>query len=215
MYHSPTYRLKLYRNFKSLHSSDHYGIVRFYEQHEEALYALDLEQYLDCTLAYTTSLFETGDLRRHNVMCDHLIQLVINENIYTWGGEDLFEQLLYKKALASSQLDELPVAIHVLRQLRNIAPSHHGARCLLLDCLLRQMPPTRRRLRAFALLSFLLAALSAGVLGLVVQPFFDAYVPAATFVCAALTLLGGGLLLGGELWYRLRCAREVNPVAAS
>jgi hypothetical protein len=205
MYHSPTYRLKVYRNFKSLRSNDYYGIVRYFEQHEEALYALELESYLDCALAYTTALFETNDWGRHNVMCDHLLQLIMAESIYTWGGEDLFTELLYKKALALSRSEAHQEAVHVLKQLRRIAPEHPETRQLLIQTLRIMMPPVRRRVRAIALLLLLLSAISTGITGIVIQPFFEAYSQLSVFLSAGLFGIGITTLIGGEWWYLRRC----------
>jgi hypothetical protein len=207
MYHSPTYRLKLYRNFKSLSPGDYYGVVRFFEAHEEALYALDTEAYLDCALGYTNALFETDDYRRHNVMCDHLIQLIMAERINTWGGEDLFAQLLHKKAQALHRLEAWPEAIHVLRQLRKIEPDNPEVTLLLKQTLHEMMPPVRRRLRAWALLLLFVSAVAMGISGLIVQSFYEAWGPLSVWVSSGLFIVGLLTLCVGEGWYYLRCER--------
>jgi hypothetical protein len=207
MYYSPTYRLGLYRNFKSLAPGDFYGVVRFFEAHEEALFALDTEAYLDCALGYTNALFETDDYRRHNVMCDHLIQLIMAEGIYSWGGEDLFSQLLHKKAQALYRLESWPEAIHVLRQLRKIEPDNPEVTALLKETLLELMPPVRRRLRAVALLLLFVSAIAMGASGLIVQSFFEVWGPLSAGVSAGLFVMGLLILCVGEGWYYFRCKR--------
>lgn len=207
MYVSPTYRLKLYRNFKALEVNDFYGVVRYYEQHEEALHSLDLEEYLDCTLTYTNALYETADYARHNVMCDHLLELVMAEGLDHWGGEDLFTQLLLRKSLAFYHHGDFAKATHVLRQLVRIQPNDAVARHLYLRCLLRQRPNALLRVRAVALLLILVSAVSIGLVGVVVQSFFPNWFVAGWWLAGGLLGAGLCLLLGGETWHWWHCQR--------
>jgi hypothetical protein len=207
MYLSPTYRLKLYRNFKALEVNDFYGVVRYYEQHEEALHALEMEEYLDCTLTYANALYETADYARHNVMCDHLLELTMAEGLDRWGGEDLFSQLLLRKSLALYHSGDLPQATHILRQLVRIRPDDAVARHLYLNCLLRQRPKVLLYVRAVALLLILVAAVGVGLVGVVVQAFFPDWFVVGWWLSGGLLALGLGLLLGGELWHFWRCQR--------
>jgi tetratricopeptide (TPR) repeat protein len=210
MYISPAYRLRLYRNFKALEINDYYSIVRYYEQHEEGLHTLDLEEYLDCTLAYTNALFETADYGRHNVMSDHLIELVMAENIHQWGGEDLYTYLLFKKALALSHLGDLPRTIHILRQLIKINPNDLVARRTLFACLQRERPPRRMYIRAISLVLMLIAALATGISGVIVQPFFPYWFDTSMWACGAVLTLGLLILLLGEGWHSWCSWREVR-----
>jgi hypothetical protein len=204
MFLSPAHRLKLYRNLKALSAQDPYSVVRFYEENEEAFGALYPEEYLDCTLDYTVALFQTNDYTRHIVMCDHLIEYVMTENLDHWGGEDQFTYLLWSKSQSLYYLHDYAKAAKVLHDLVRIDPDRREAKELRLLCMLKQKPPYRQKIRAVALLLLLLAAISAGLAGLVFQAWFPDWQPIASWT--ALSLLGTGmtLLLGVEVWHYVR-----------
>jgi hypothetical protein len=204
----PAYRLKLYRNFKALDAHDFHGIVRYYERFEDGLRTLDFEEYVDCTLAYTHALFETANYGQHVVMCDHLLELVIMHNIDSWGGEDIYAQLLLKKAASLYHLHEFARAEHITRELIKLHPQHRLATRLLSACLLRQRPLWLTRVRAAAVLFVLLSAFAIMLELLVVRPFFIDWYSWAQVGHYTLLGIGLGALLVGESLHTVRCYRE-------
>ncbi len=197
----PANRLRLYRNFKAIEASDFHGLVRYYERFEDGIGALDFEEWLDCTLAYTEALFETGNHGKHLVMCDHLLETLIMHNIDSWGGEDLFARTLFKKAASLYQIQEYAKAEHVLRELIKIYPDERVAIHFLQRCLLRQRPVWLFRTRAVAVGILLFAALFIAFEIFVINPFFEAYTVSAQW-------LHNGLLIAGILL--LACAESLH-----
>lgn len=163
MYFLPAERLRLYRNFKSIEVNDFHGLIRFYEQNEDGIRALDFDQYLDCTLAYSNSLFEAGDYGKFLVMCDHLLELVIMQNVDHWEGEDLYHGLLFKKSAGLYHMEEYEKSVRILRELIKIYPHDRLAAVYLNKALLNQKPGWLLKARAatvaFALLAMLVIAL--------------------------------------------------------
>lgn len=212
MYISPAYRLKLYRNFKAIDVKDPYGIIRYYEQYEDELHALEPDEYLDCTLIYTEALFETDDFARHVVMCDHLIELVMAEGIYYWGGEDLFTQLLFKKGKSFYCAGELKAAEAVLTALVKIKPDDEPAKMLLVQSLQKQFTPGRKKNRAVALLLLMISAIFAGATGFVVQPFYPEWLDTATKLTIAFFFAGTGLLAFTEIIHIAQCRQIVRQM---
>jgi tetratricopeptide (TPR) repeat protein len=209
----PAYRLKLYRNFKAIDAADYHGIARYYERFEEAMATLDAEEYFDCTLAYTHALFETGNYAQHVVMCDHLLEIVIMQNIERWGGEDIYARLLFRKAAALFHLQEYPKSEHILRELLKLSPLDQPALYMLRKCLIRQNTTVLMRTRAAAVALTFLAAAAVAVELLIVRPFFLDYYEKALLVHNV--LLGAGLLVlaGGESWQFWRCHRQAIAFA--
>ncbi len=210
----PSNRLRLYREFKAIDANDYYGIVRYYEQHEDGIRAFELEEYLDCTLAYTNALFETGSHSKHIVMCDHLLEIVIMQNIETWGGEDLYERLLFKKAASLFQLHEYPKAEHVLRELVKIYPEEKLSRRFLEKCLLRQKTAWLTKTRAAFVGFLLLAAVVIAVEFFVVEPFFPGWLFGFQIAHNILLFSGIGSLAVGESLHAWRCRRAVAKFVA-
>ena len=212
MYTSPTHLLKLYRNFKAIDLRDPYGIIRYYERYEEGLSGLALQEYLECAITYTNALLETDDFARHIVMCDYLIELVMVENVHHWGGEDIFCRLLFDKSTALYHNGDPNAAIGVLNALLKIDPGHVRGADFLMHCLQQEKTPIRQKSRALALLLFLISALSAGTMGLAVQPFRPDWQDSATKI--TMSLFGSGLLLYlyGELRHYLQCRAVVQQL---
>ena len=197
MYYQPAQQLKLYRNFKSLRVNDFHGIVRYYEEFEEGIRALDFDEYFDCTYAYTAALFETADYGKHVVMCDHLLEIIIMENVDTWAGEDVYAQVLFKKAASLHQLREDAAAEHLLRELLKLHPDDRLARHTLQANLLRRRPRWLLQTRAAALVALLLGALAV----------------AARSDLDRRLLGGAALLAAGELAHYWRCRHDVRVFA--
>lgn len=209
----PAHRLRLYRNFKSLEGNDLYGIIRFYEQFEDGIRTLDFEEYFDCTLAYTNALFQTGDHGKHLVMCDHLLEVIIMQNIDTWGGEDIYNQTLFRKASSLFYLHEYAKAEHVLRELVKIRPADKLPCRFLEKCLVRQKPAWLMKTRAATVAIVLFTAAVIAVELFVVTPFFESWVPA--FQTAHLVLMGLGIFVfvAGEVFHALRCHYSASSFA--
>jgi uncharacterized protein YggL (DUF469 family) len=212
VYFLPGHQLRLYRNFKAIESDDFHGVIRFYEQNEEAIEALDLDEYLDCCLSYTLALFEATDYGKATVMCDHLIEMTIEHNITNWGGEDLFEKLLLLKAQAQYKMEEDKRAIHTLSELLKINPRHLVARTLLRLILLRQQPVWLIRYRAAAVF-FMLSAVLVIAFEIFGARLFPSIYPYLVKAHNTIIATGVSLLLLGEarhLWLAERYIKGLS-----
>jgi hypothetical protein len=198
MHFLPANRLRLYRNFKALEATDFYGIIRFYERFEEGVRALELEAFFECTIAYINALFETGQYGKHIVMCDFLLELIIQHNIDRWGGEDIFTKILFDKAVSHVYQREYASAAHVTRELLKIQPQDVSSARLLKKSLLRQKPIWLMRARAFFMLFIFLSAATVAVQIFVIQTFFSDYNLAAEYAYYLLLGIGLAILLIAE-----------------
>lgn len=204
MYFLPAERLRLYRNFKAIETNDFHGITRFYEQNEDGIRALDFDEYLDCTLIYTNALFETAEHGKHLVMCDHLLELVIIQNVETWGGEDLYHQLLFKKAASLFHLQDYKSAERILREIIKIYPGDGLAQLYLNKSLLRQRPDWLFQLRKTGVVFALSAAAMIAVELFVAPRFFPEWVQALRLTRTTLIGLSLAALSLGEAGHALR-----------
>lgn len=209
MHFLPANRLRIYRNFKAIEATDFYEIVRFYERHEPEIHALEEDRFLECTLAYTNALFETGQYAKHLVMCDFLLEQIIRLNYDTWDGVDLFTKILFDKGVSLIYRHEYSQAAHVCRELLKIEPKNQHCARLLKKALLRQKPYWLRRARAFSVLLILLSAFTAGVHVLVLMPFFPEFIKLGQYSQYALLGAGLALLFLGEAAHYFSCQFQV------
>lgn len=205
----PANRLRLYRDFKALDANDFHGIVRYFEQYEEGIRALDFDEYFECTLAYTNAIFETGFHGKHLVMCDHLLEIIIMQNIESWGGEDLYTRVLFRKATSLYYLQEYPKAEHVLRELVKIDPADPLPRRFLEKCLLRQKPAWLMKARAACVAFSLIAAAVIFVELFVVKHFFATWLMPMQIAHNLLLGAGVGFFVVGEFLHAWRCRMAV------
>ncbi len=214
MHYFPAQRLKLYRNFKSLKVDDFYGVVRYYEEFEEGIRVLDFDEYFDCTFTYANSLCQTGQYGKHVVMCDHLLELVIMENVETWGGGNVYAEILFKKATSLLYLREDSQAEHVLRELLKLYPDDQPTLRALRGCLLRSRPPWLLQTRAIAVAFLLLTAISIAAELFIINPFFSDYNTLSRHVNNFMMVAGAMVLVIGECLHLGRSYRGVSKFAS-
>jgi hypothetical protein len=191
MYLQNTDLLKIYRVFKSLDSADPLSIVRFYEKNEKALSELSFDQFFNCLAVYVDALFNAEMYRQHIVMCDHLLQLIISENVRTHNGTDVYQHTLLRKACSHNLIGELDTAHRVIEELIKINPEHKEARHVLATMLMQEQPKWHQNWTATAILSILSASILITLGGI-------AYIFKFTF-SSQLVTVGLGLMAGAVL----------------
>ncbi|MDO8367301.1 MAG: hypothetical protein Q7T20_10915 [Saprospiraceae bacterium] len=205
MYFLPAEQLRLYRNFKSIEVNDFHGLIRYYEQNEDGIRALDFDEYLDCTLTYTNALFESADYGKHLVMSDHLLELVIMQNIDHWCGEDLYHRLLFKKSASLYHLQEFAKSERILREIIKIYPQDHLAALYLNKALLFQKPRWLFRARAATVAFALIAVVVIALEILAVPKFYPELLQPMQVGHNLLIGLSLASLSVGEASHALRC----------
>lgn len=210
MYILPTERLRLYRNFKSIEVNDFHGLIRYYEQHEDGIRSLDFDDYLDCTLAYNNALFEAANHGKHLVMCDHLLELVIMQNVDQWDGQDLYHRLLFKKSASLYHLHEYGKSERILREIVNIYPQDRLAALYLNKVLMLQKPHWLFRARAITVAFALMAVVIIALEILAVPTFFPSLLQPMQIAHNLLIALSLASLSVGEAWHALRCRYQTR-----
>jgi tetratricopeptide (TPR) repeat protein len=211
MYFLPGHQLRLYRNFKAIEPNDFNAVIRFYEQNEEGIEALDLEEFLDCCFSYAMALVEAMEYGKAIVMFDHLLELTISQNIDNWGGEDLFEKLLLLKAQTQYKISKDRSAIHTLSELLKINPKHKIAPSLLRIILLRQKPVWLIRFRATAI-CFMFGAVLLIAFEIFGAQLFPSIYPELVFAHNSMIASGVALVLIGELRHLWLTERQINAL---
>lgn len=205
----PTIYTRLYRDFLAIEPKNYHAIIRYYEQWEAQIAKLDDNQHYELLIAFTNALFEVGAYRQFLVVVDQTILVSLDESFHKEETfkQQLFEQLLFRKAAAFIQVIEPAKAEHVVRELLRINPKHPLAPLLLRKTLRQQNTSINTITRAIAILMFGLSALIILVEVLVIRSFYDMYT-ARVELSRNLIFLGGLLVLGvGEALTHWRAYR--------
>ncbi len=197
-----TYHSLLYRNFKAIAKDNFREIVRFFEANERKIRYLEFDEYFDLRAAYVNALFETGCYKKHLLMVDLVIEMVISHNIGDYNGEDIYRQMLFRKAASLYNLYDFDKSVYILRQLIRIDPDDKYATQLLTACQRKQPSYLLGISRAASIFLFLATAVIIFVEVMAVRPFFDAYTADIETVRNVSFLSGLFSLLSGFLYHR-------------
>ncbi|WP_238750853.1 hypothetical protein [Neolewinella maritima] len=213
----PRHYSKLYRELRAVEPGDYHRIIRMYEEQEQAIGRLDVEEHFELTVHYVDALFETGAYREHQLMVDLVIHASIRHDIRYMPGrqEKVFEQQLFRKAASAFRIGEYATAEHVLRELIRMHPEEPVYARFLRTTLFRQQQPTLQFGRAACIFCLLLTALVVTINLLVVQNFYPAYGPLMSWVCIDIFLVGMLALAGAYGLAYYRCRREATQFRAA
>lgn len=205
-----TYHSKTFRDFKEIDATNYRRIIHFYEGKEDTIRRLDFEEYFEMLLAYINSLFEVGFHQKHLLMVDVAIEEVIVQNVESPPGENLYEQLLFRKAASHFQCTQYEPCHYILMQLIRIDPYHADAISFLKKCLRRMEPTFLERAKATAIFLFLLAALVIAIEVLLVRPFYEMHADLVERSRNTIFGIGCLSLVGGLLLHRFRVEQRVE-----
>jgi len=173
---SSRYHSQLYRQLREVDPRDRQRVIRVYEEKEREIGHLGVEEYFDLTVSYAEALFATGAYRQHLLMIDPIIQVSITHNM-TGATEvegDVFEHLLFRKAVSAYRLRNFDLAAHVARELVRINPGRELYVRFLRIIYFHKQNTTLQFGRGGFIFCVLLAAATITLQWLLVRPFFPA-----------------------------------------
>mgnify|MGYP001546090202 CR=1 FL=1 len=205
-----TYHSLLYRNFKEIAADNFRQIIRFYEENEKKIRFLHFEEYFDLQAAYVNALFEIGAYKKYLLGVDQVIEMTITHNIRQHHGEDVFRQLLFRKAASLYNLHDFDKSRYILCELIKIDKNDKFAIQLLTACLRKQPSNWLRVFRAVSIFLFLATALIIFIEVMAIRPFFENYSSDIELI-RNISFVSGLLVLGtGVLYHRLHADYKVS-----
>ncbi len=195
-----TYHSKVYQDFMEIQNEEYRTIIRFFEEYQNEINQLDVEEYFELTMAYTKALFEVGAYNSFLNIVDEAIAATIDHNIQFYKGEDIYQELLFRKAAAHYNLHNYEESKYILRELIKIDPWNQISVRFLKKCLRSQQPAYIRSARAGIVALFMLAALVIAVEILILRPVFPEYVTVVENTRNIIFLSGIGLLIAVEAY---------------
>lgn len=198
---SPRHHSQLYRQLRDVDPRDAQRIIRMYEEREREIGRLDVEEHFDLTVYYADALFSTGAYRQHLLMVDLVIQASMAHNLSDVTGieGDIFEHLLFRKAVSAYRLRNYELAIHVGQELVRINPNREMYVRFLRIVHFRAQGKLLQFGRGGFIFCILLAAAGVTLQLLVVRPFFAHLEDSLGLLILCFFVLGVLLLLGSYL----------------
>ncbi len=199
----------IYTHYFRLGDSAFRDKVRFYEDHPEEISTLHFDEKLEMDLDYLLCLFEIGRYERYLSKVDACIELVISENVYEFRDEDVFQELLFKKAASYFQLNNFEKCKSILKQLIKINPSNPVYIGLYTICKRKTENDIYLTVKALAIAS-LLIVLGITLANIILEPFLAYYLKPFILLRSLLLVFAFGCLIGLEIVFQHKIYKETG-----
>ena len=110
----------IYNDFLLIDQRSYQEQIRYYEMNKVEIHRLPEEYQILIECRYTLALYEVEDYYGFLTKAERLIRQVIMENIYQIDGKDIYQELLYRKAMATHRLLDYYKADHIFSELVKI-----------------------------------------------------------------------------------------------
>ena len=184
--------------------------VRFYESNKTQINYLNYEERVDVDLDYVLCLFEIGKYHKFLSKADALIEVVITDNIFTYNGLNIYNDLLFKKAACLFNTGQYIKSEKVLKSIVKLDPENTTARALFAKCKRKQGRDWYESAKAMAVVMLISAVAVALIEILIIRPFYDELVPTFQMLKVTAFILGIISLIGNELYLRYVIGEEIG-----
>lgn len=184
--------------------------VRFYEENRTQVGFLTYEERIDVDLDYLICLFEIGKYHKFLSKVDPLIETVIMDNIFTYNGSNIYNELLFKKAACLFNTGQFAKADSILKSIAKLEPDNTVARSLYGKCKRKQERDWYETVKAVAVVMLLSAVLISIMDLLIVRPFFHELTSTFASLKVITAILGVVALVGNEAYLNYVVGKEIG-----
>ncbi|MFZ1750281.1 MAG: hypothetical protein WAU01_08825 [Saprospiraceae bacterium] len=183
--------------------------VRYYEENPDEIAALYFDDRLDIDFDYLYCLFEVGRYERFLSKVDPFIELIVVENIYEFRNENIYHELLFRKAACLYQMKQFSKSEEILRQLTRMNRQNPLFIGLYTICKRKIENDIFTTIKALAMAAILIV-IGITVARIFLEPFFDVYM--ASFLILRSVLIGFAVccLLGLEVAFQFKIRQETG-----
>lgn len=183
----------VYLEYQDIDAGAYQEKIRYFERNKKAIKTLSYELRLEMSLEYVVALFEVGEYYQYLKHVDKLLARVIEENVFSVDGDDIYQELLYRKAASLHNTLDYYGSEHVLSELCRIDDDNSIYKRTYLKNISDRLRSQGQKARGFTIAILMVAGLIIGLELLVIRPFYPAEVHAVEL---SRNLLIGGAILG-------------------
>lgn len=203
----------VYQGYFSLGDTAYREKVRYFEEHPEDIDFLNFDDRIELEMDYMLCLFEIGRYERFLRCVDKVIEEVISENIFSYRDENIFEELLFRKAASLYQMKKFEESKALLKQLIKINPHNTLFLGLYAMCNRQIHDDMIVTVRATAMAAFLIV-LGITIARIFLDPFLDTYMQPFILLRTLLILYIFMSLCALELVFQYRLYKETGMVSS-
>lgn len=180
---------RLFNEYFSIQDANYQSKISFYEKHQEEIKQITQQEKLEIEEDYCNALFVKGKFSKCKLKTQDLLETVIRENVYTLNNEDIYQNLLFRKAACHFNIGEPNECLGVLGQLIKISPPNDTYTAFYKKCFRTLYMAEKRWMGGVAIALFLTAAVLISAELLVVRPFYANHVEAVEILRNSLFLV--------------------------
>ncbi len=184
--------------------------VRYYESNKALIHYLTYEERIDVDLDYLLCLFEIGKYHKFLSKVDSLIEIVIIDNIFTYNGLNIYNDLLFKKAACLFNTGQYIKSEIVLKAIVKLDTRNTTARALYGKCKRKQGRDWYEGTKAISVVMLISAVLIAVAELLIIKPFYSELSSSFSILKFTSFIIGMVALIGNELYLRYIVGREIG-----
>ena len=163
----------VYQDYRGIEAKDYQEKIRFFEHNRQDIDKLPYEVRLEMSLEYTVSLFEVGEYQQYLQYVDRLLRIAIEDNLFSIDGDDIYQELLFRKGCALHNLVDFAGADHIFSELIKIDPDNKIYTQVYFKNKVSQLRYEGQKARSFIIILLMLTGVIVGAELLVIIPFFD------------------------------------------
>lgn len=202
----------LYQEYVDIENGSYHEKLRFYEANKKDIASLPYEHRLEICINYVVALFETGNYYGYLKHIDQLLRIVIEDNIYSVDGDDIYQELLFRKANALHNVIDRYGADHVYSELIKINPKNSLFQRAFLKNRIENLRYQGQAVRSGLISLFLLAGLIIGIEILVINNYLEAYSSITEWIRNGIFLTGVFGLIAQELYLRYQASSALSSL---
>jgi len=203
-------KTSFYLDYYRIGTQSYRDKVRYYEANKDQLQFLDFNQQIEIKIDYILCLFEIGRYEYFLDKVDHIIELVVIENVFHYNGYDIYNELLFRKSACLYNTNKFNAAERILKALIKIDSDHINARNLYTICRRKHTSPQNQNVKAIAMVA-LLSGISIAFMELfIVKPFYAEYVKMFSTFKVWLFATALLILFGSELYFKYNIGRDIG-----
>jgi len=165
------------------------------------------------SIEYTVALFEVGDYFAFLKRVDQLLALSIHDNLFSIDGDDIYQELLFRKACSLHNIVDYHGADHVFSELIRIDVNNKTYKQSYYKNKVSQLRYLGQKVRTTIILLLMLTGIMIGIELLIVLPFFPEYSGKMEWIRNGLFISAVGGILLQELTIRFRAVKNIKKLS--
>jgi len=203
---------EIYKEFLMIDVKSYQEQIRYYEMNKAEIFRLPEEHKIRIECRYALALYEVEDFYGYLTKADRLIRAVVKENIYKIDDKDIFQELLYRKGMATHKVLDYYKADYVFTELVKIDSTN---KIFCRAYIRNSINKSRYEIKYLNAISVLLFFVSAAIIGLeilMIRTFYPEYTQLFEWTRNVIFLCGVAIIIFLEVWIRLKTYRSVHKL---